>query len=207
LGAELALEGLNVADEAELSVLGGLEAAEGLDDDLDGVGVEGAEALVEEEGLDGHRHARAVGQAKGEGQGHDEGLAAGQGGDGADIVGLIAVLHCELGGRGVGGVGDADEAVTLVEHGEPRVGVRDEQREGDALGEVSKRLAFFRPDEVIEELPAVVLGALVVEGGGELGVAVAQGDAAGALGLEGARALLERRERALEGEGEGVEPL
>lgn len=155
-GADLFLEGFDVADEAELDAFAFLEAGQGFHDDLEGVGVEGTEAFVEEEGFDGEGDARAVSEAKGEGEGDDKGLAAGEGGDGADVFGLVVVFDGELEGGFVVAFGDAGEGVAVGEFVEPDVGVFDEDLEGDALCKVAEGFAVASADEFVEFGPVLV---------------------------------------------------
>ena len=71
----------DMADEADGAVVGA-EGVEDVEDLVEGVFVEGAEAFVDEEGVQGVAAGFVgddVGQAEGEGQGGEEGFAAGEG--------------------------------------------------------------------------------------------------------------------------------
>ena len=88
-----------MADDAHMASRLGVELAEGGDGMLEGCAAEGAEALVDEEGVDGQAVAD-VAEGEGEGQGDEEALAAGDGADDAAGIALIGVLDHDDEGAG-----------------------------------------------------------------------------------------------------------
>src|SRR5690606_30260085 len=124
LGGEALGEGAHVGDDADLAAARS-EAVEGGERELEALGVEGAEALVDEEGLDGGA-ARGEGrEAEREGEGGEEGLAAAEALEAADFVAHVEVedLELEVFAR------DALQAVARVERGELTVGVAEQDVE------------------------------------------------------------------------------
>ena len=70
------LHAFDVADDAD-HLAAGVEGIEGVEGDFQGVGVEGAEAFVEEQRVDAGLVADQVGEGEGEGQADQEAFAAG----------------------------------------------------------------------------------------------------------------------------------
>ena len=72
-------EAINVADDPDLRAAA-VEALKCAHDDIEGLRVEGAEAFIEEQRLDGHVHRPEVGECERECEGDDECLTAREGG-------------------------------------------------------------------------------------------------------------------------------
>ena len=94
----------DVRDDADVFAVGA-QGAQGVEGAFQGFFVEGAEAFVEEEGVDADVFPRHVREAEGEGEADEEGFAAGEVFGGAGFAALVVVDDVGLcrGRRGRGG--------------------------------------------------------------------------------------------------------
>ena len=110
---------------------------EGVEGDFQGVGVERAEAFVEEQRVDRGLVADQIGEGEGECQADQETFAAGQGAGVAGDIALPAVDDVEF----EFAAALAAQQVAAVQAGQVAVGEVQQVVEGEALGELAELVA------------------------------------------------------------------
>ena len=148
LGRNALFENVDVGDDADGSVREA-EVFEGGEGDIEGVGVEGAKALVNEEAFDAGIAACEVGETEGEGEADEKGFTTGEASSGANSVGLIAIddLKAEI-----VLVGSFD-LVALIDFGKVGICALEELGKRETLGEFGEFVALGGADEGVEFNP------------------------------------------------------
>ena len=165
------LQAVDVRDQADELAGVLLQMGKGVERLLQRVGVEGAEAFVEEEAAELDFAAGHVGESEGEGEGDEEGFAAGEVGDGTDGVAVM-------------GVDDPDklvfaaELVARAQSQQMLVGEAEQAFQGETLGEALE--AVLAVDAALGQVP----GSEFVGGGLALRQQVAVAAAGELVGAE-----------------------
>ncbi len=126
-----------------------LQAVEAGDGDVQGVRIEGAEALVDKQRFDLGALGGQRRQAEGEGERNEEALAAGEAVHRPHFVPHVAVDHLQF----EVAAGNALKIITARQIFKVPVGVRQQRIEGEALGEGAKLVAIGRTDKLAQTLP------------------------------------------------------
>ena len=146
-----------MADHAHLTPIA-LQPLECLERRIEGVRIQGAESLIQKEGLDGHAARAESGKSERERQRHEEAFPSGKGLDRPPLIRAPAILDLEL---------KLGEARLRVDHGPERiavpqllevpVGLDEEAAEVLRLGKLPKVLAVVGTDEVAQAKPGLRL--------------------------------------------------
>ena len=158
-GGDALLERGHVRDHADQLALPA-QPGERLQGGVQGLVVQGAEPLVQEQRVHPHLAAGHVGEAQRQRQADEEALAAAQVLGGTDHARLVAVDHVQLQRLVV----VADEQVAIAHPAQLLVGMTDHQLEGQPLGEVAEPLAVGRADQFVQAPPARALPGLRQDG-------------------------------------------
>ena len=145
-----------------------LEFFQRIEGRVEGVGVEGAEAFVDEQRLDAGLVAGQFAQAQGQRQAHEEAFAARERGHGAHGIGLVVVHDLQL----QVAVGRFEDGVAARELAQAQVGQPGQVRKREALGKLAELVAPRRANLLAQVLPALLFllaqGHFVQSGGQQL---------------------------------------
>ncbi len=144
---------LDVGNHRHLAPLG-LQVVQGIHRQLQGFRVEAAEAFVDEQRLDAQLARCHRGQAERQGQGNQEGLAAGERIHRAQFVAHLGVHHQQAQFAAA-----ALQAVAPRQLAQLHVAVLHQQVEVVALGDAAELVAAGRTDQFVQAAPSAELGA------------------------------------------------
>ncbi len=142
---------LHVGNNRHLAALS-LQTVEGVHGQLQRLGVEAAEAFVDEQRFDTQRAGGHRGQPQGQGQRHQEGFPARQRVHRTQFVTHLGVQHQQAEGAAA-----ALEAVAAGQLAQLGVGVVQQQVEVVALGDLAEHIARGRTDQGVQASPALPL--------------------------------------------------